>query len=510
MIFDRSSSTRVIVRCLFALVALSFTLQFLSGAMAQQALPDSAAHPHPTITANSEQATIPALFISDIHFDPFHDPAKVKRLIAAPVSEWRAILGTPSTVDQSAAFSEMQATCEARGVDTPYVLFRSSLQAMRARQPNAKFMLVSGDLIAHAFTCRYESLFPHAAAGDYQAFVVKTISFVIDELRGAFPGMPVYVAMGNNDSGCGDYKLDAGGDFLARTGQIVAAALPASQRQENAKQFAAGGYYSVTMAAPMLDTRLIVVNDLVLSPKYSTCGDKPDRAADSDQMAWLGRQLQQAREAGQKVWVMGHIPPGIDPFSTVARFRNVCGGQAPVEFLSSNKLSDLMVEYADVVRLGIFGHTHMDEMRLLTSTQTGSQSTDSHSVAVKVVSSISPVDGNNPSFTIARINPNSALLENYDVVAASNQSGIATTWNEEYDFAKTYHETEFSSSTLKKLLEGFAADQTASTAASAAYIRDYFVGDMSSVLTPFWPEYVCALDNQTAKGFAACVCSTPQ
>jgi sphingomyelin phosphodiesterase acid-like 3 len=227
-------------------------------------------------------------------------------------------------------------------------------------------------------------------------------------------------------------------------------------------------------------------------------------------MAWLGRQLQQAREAGQKVWVMGHIPPGIDPFSTVARFRNVCGGQAPVEFLSSNKLSDLMVEYADVVRLGIFGHTHMDEMRLLTSTQTGSQSTDSHSVAVKVVSSISPVDGNNPSFTIARINPNSALLENYDVVAASNQSGIATTWNEEYDFAKTYHETEFSSSTLKKLLEGFAADQTASTAASAAYIRDYFVGDMSSVLTPFWPEYVCALDNQTAKGFAACVCSTPQ
>jgi hypothetical protein len=32
------------------------------------------------------------------------------------------------------------------------------------------------------------------------------------------------------------------------------------------------------------------------------------------------------------------------------------------------------------------------------------------------------------------------------------------------------------------------------------------VGDMSRELSPFWPEYVCALGNYTAKDFAACVC----
>ena len=31
------------------------------------------------------------------------------------------------------------------------------------------------------------------------------------------------------------------------------------------------------------------------------------------------------------------------------------------------------------------------------------------------------------------------MLENYDVIAASNQTGIATAWTTEYDFAKTYH-----------------------------------------------------------------------
>ena len=38
------------------------------------------------------------------------------------------------------------------------------------------------------------------------------------------------------------------------------------------------------------------------------------------------------------------------------------------------------------------------------------QSADEHRVAIKMVPSISPVDGNNPSFTIARVNPSSAML----------------------------------------------------------------------------------------------------
>ena len=485
---------------ILALSCLSSVIASFPSALAQG--------PKHVATAKAEAETIPALFISDIHFDPFHDPAKGKDLVAAPVSEWLRILSAPPSPNQPQAFDALQQTCHARGVDTPSPLLQSSLEAMRARQPDAKFMMVSGDLIAHAFTCRYSTLFPDAKPGDYQAFVLKTLGFVMTELRSAFPGVPAYVALGNNDSGCGDYQLDAGSEFLSQAGKIVAEGLPASQRQHALKEFGAGGYYSIAMAEPMRGTRLIVVNDVFFSGKYSTCAGKSDPAAAAAQLSWLAQQLGDARAAGQKVWVMGHIPPGIDPYSTVAKFRDVCGGKSPVTFLASDKMADVLVEYADVVRLGIFAHTHMDEMRLLVPELSGRGPNAGNRVAIKVVSSISPVDGNIPTFTVARVNPTSAILKDYDVSEASNQTGIDTHWTTEYNFGQTYGEPQFSSSNVSELIGKFNADGGAKTEASRAYIRNYFVGDMSREISPFWPEYVCALDHYTAKGFAACVCST--
>jgi sphingomyelin phosphodiesterase acid-like 3 len=468
---------------------------------ADNASPAPSEHPaKPAIHA------IPAFMISDVHFDPFHDPAKVKSLVVAPVSEWKSILAAPASPDQETAFATLQQTCHAKGVDTSFTLLRSSLQAMRAREPNAKFMVISGDLIAHAFTCRYSTLFPDSTPDQYQSFVLKTIGFLVRDLRTTFPGMPIYISLGNNDSGCGDYQLDANSTFLADAGKIVAEVLPPPQREDAVKQFAAGGYYSVAMAAPMHDTRLIIVNDLFFSPKYNTCSGKPDADAVSTQLNWLDQQLTKAQQSAENVWVMGHIPPGIDPYSTAAKFKNVCGGDKPVMFLAGNKMADLFVDHSENIKLGIFAHTHMDEMRLLQQDSKDTQPGASP-VAVKMVSSISPVDGNNPSFTIARINPSTAVLEDYEVIAASNQTGIATKWTKEYGFRETYHEPDFSPATITRLIGEFRADSNASTSVSKAYIRDYFVGDASRELTPFWQPYVCALDHRTAKSFDACVCT---
>lgn len=479
-------------------------------AKAQAARPAPAVKSHAITNPTVVEGTVPALLVSDIHFDPFHDPAKTKQLATAPVSEWRSILSATPSSDQPQAFAALQQSCHARGVDTPYVLLRASLSAMHARQPDAKFMTVTGDLMAHGFPCRFAAVFPGAASGDYEAFALKTIAFVMEELRHEFPAIPVYAALGNNDSGCEDYRLDPGSNFVAQAGKILAQGLPASQQQQAIRQSAAGSYYSVTMALPMREARIIAVNDLFLSPKYNTCAGKQDTSGATAEMAWLEQQLSDARQLKQKVWIIGHIPPGVDPYSTVLKFRDVCGGQSPVLFLASDRMADLMVEYADVVRLGIFGHTHMDEMRLLEPSAGSALAAEGHRVAVKLVPSISPVDGNNPSFTVARVNPSTAQLQDYDVIAASNQTGVGTTWSTEYNFAKTYHQAVFSSATLKKMTDSFSKDRGANTLPSQAYIRDYFVGDMSRALTPFWPTYVCAVQNHTTKGFAACVCSTPQ
>jgi sphingomyelin phosphodiesterase acid-like 3 len=491
---------------LHALYGIFVVIAFVPTALSQASQAALASQAHSRNSARADIRTIPALFISDIHFDPFHDPAKAQELVAAPVTQWRSILSAPPSSNQQQTFADLQRSCNARGVDTPYILLDSSLQAMRSRQPDAKFMTVSGDLIAHAFSCRYTTLVLNSAPGDYEAFVLKTLSFVVDELRSSFPGIPIYIALGNNDTSCGDYQLDAGSSFLAQAGQIITEGLTPSQQQQALKDFGEYGNFSITMSGPMHGTEFISFNDLFLSSRYSTCAGKHDFIAARRELFWLEQVLADARRRGQKVWFMGHIPPGIDPYTTIAKLKNICGEQAPVKFLSSDKLSDLLVEYADVVRLGIFAHTHMDEMRLLNSESKGLQSTADHRVAIKMVPSISPVNGNNPSFIVARVNPSSAMLQNYKVIAASNQTGIDATWSVEYDYAQTYHETEFSPSAVKELIEEFKTDRSAKTAVSEAYIRNYFAGDLSSALTPFWPQYVCALEDHTAKEYSACVC----
>ena len=457
-----------------------------------------------TSRAHAGRPTVSALMLSDIHFDPFHDPGKAQRLADAPVSEWEEILAGPVSADQASAFATVQQRCGARRVDTFYELLRSSLNAARREASDARFVTVSGDLIAHGFSCRYAALLPGKTQSDYAAFVVKTVEYVTGELRRTFPGVPIYAALGNNDSGCGDYRLDGGSDFLAAVAKSVLEGLPKSADQKKVlADFTAGGNYSVMMAKPMRNTRLVVLDDIFLSPRHATCGGRQDTAEAAAQIAWLQKELAEARRHKQRVWVMGHIPPGVDIYSTFAKMRNICVSDKPEMFLASDQLGDILVEDADVVRLGIFGHTHMDELRLLEP----EGSTKGGGVAIKMVPSISPVNGNNPSFTVARVDPASATLVDYSVFSASNQTGLDTSWSKEYNYGQTYHQAAFTPAALGKLTEEFRADPDAKTDASRAYINNFFVGDSSSLIKPLWPQYVCALRHSTAKGFAGCVCS---
>ncbi|MGA3009869.1 MAG: metallophosphoesterase [Terracidiphilus sp.] len=447
------------------------------------------------------KATIPVLFVSDIHFEPFWDPAKVPQLAVAPIDQWNVILAAPPSPDQQQRFAALQQTCHARGADTSFALFHSSLTAMRSHAASVSFAAMSGDLISHAFQCKYNALVPNSTPEAYRAFVEKTLDYVIEELDKSVPGVPVYVAMGNNDSDCGDYRLDANSEFLRVTGKEISRDFPASERTAAEESFAAGGYYSVTLPAPIENTRLLVLNDIFMSSNYATCGGRPDPKSSDAQLAWLNQQLAEARAKKQKIWVMGHIPPGVDLYSTASRMIDVCGGKNPVMFLASEKLADVLAEYGDVVELAIFAHTHMDELRLLKP-----ETAAGKGVAVKMVPSVSPIHGNHPSITLAQVDPSTAALVDYKVYAASNATGVDATWTQEYDFARSFHQTEFTSSSISKVIAGFAADPSARTPASENYIENSSVGYASPLLRLAWPQYVCTLSNYTAESFRSCAC----
>jgi sphingomyelin phosphodiesterase acid-like 3 len=448
-------------------------------------------------------AQVPVLMVSDIHFEPFWDPGKAAQLAGAPVSGWKAILAAPDSGDRAQRFSDLENTCHARGVDTSYALYASSLAAMRADAAGAKFVTVSGDLIAHSFACKYKTLFPQGSAADYRGFVEKTIEFVIGSLRENLQGVPVYAALGNNDSDCGDYELDANGAFLSATGKVMAADLPEAERKRAEADFAAGGYFAARLPIP--HTRMLVLDDLFMARKYATCGGKPDAQAAADQVAWLKQQLDEARSEKEKVWVMAHIPPGVDPYSTATKGGNICAGKEPAMFLSSEAMEETMAAYGDVIQLAIFAHTHMDELRLLVDRKSAGLHKP---VAVKLVPSISPIDGNEPAFMVARVDAATATMTDYRVFAASSATEAGATFSEEYDYAKEFAQPDFSASSVSALLSAFEGDPTAHAPMSQSYLSHYSAGGMARVLTPFWPMYVCALDHDSGEDYRACVCAT--
>jgi sphingomyelin phosphodiesterase acid-like 3 len=459
------------------------------------------------------------VLLSDIHFDPFHDPAKLAQLRTAATISWPAILNAPDSPTQAVDFASLQSKCGAKGVDTPIQLLNSSIAAARAQQPKPLFVTVSGDLMAHQFDCRFHTLAPDATPADYTAFAAKTIDFVALQLWAAFPGVPVYFAFGNNDSGCSDYREDPNSLFLRSGARAVAASTKSrTNRYAILSGFSQLGDYNVALPKPMQHTRLIVLQDLFESKKYAGCHGEPNppgkTAPAALQVAWLRSQLAAARKAHQHVWIMAHIPPGIDAYSTFTKSRNVCGGDAPETFLGSEAFADTLAEFPDVIRLALFGHTHMDEMRVYAS---------AHGIIPgKLVPSISPVNGNNPAFTVAQVEPNSATLKDYTVYTADNHTGIKTTWAREYTFSSTYGSNDLSGESLQKLVAGFVADKDGSAANSLEYQHFYFAssadaadsgiasatrgGIKAAALHAVWPGYACSLSQDRTAGFHDCMC----
>ena len=457
--------------------------------------------------------TVPAVFLSDIHFDPFYDPAKTTQLISAPINRWSIILDAPASPNRERDFAALNDVCRSRGADTAQPLWRSTLKALRARAASATFVTVSGDLLAHEFECKFKRTFPTASDRDYTLFTAQTIRYLVRGLQGVFPARPLYVAMGNNDSGCGDYREDRSSAFLNEVSKIVTASLPPDDREENLRDFALGGFYSAPLPREIPHARILVLDNLFSSYKYTTCANKPSDYASNQQIAWLRNQIADAREHHQVLWVMAHIPPGIDLYSTLKK-GYVCGKTPAVNFLANEKLGAVLAANDDVIRLAIFAHTHTDELRLINedsqpadgAEQGKSGTPRGPGVAVKMVASITPVNGNNPSFTVARVAPATANLIDYTVYAASNLTGVSATWSKEYTFSETYHQPSFTPATLKLMTEAFRNDPNASTPESNAYLRNIYVGDRAPLLKPVWPEYTCALTHNSAQSFADCVC----
>jgi sphingomyelin phosphodiesterase acid-like 3 len=437
------------------------------------------------------------LWVSDLHFNPMADPALVPELVKAEPAQWEAILDRTS----STSFSQYKS-------DTNWWLLKSALDQFPKTIRHPAFVMVTGDLLAHEFPQLFRSATHDEDPLHYRAFVLKTVEFLQLELQRRFPGNKILLTPGNNDNDCGDYTIEAGGAFL--NGSAAVARKLAGADEAFVADWKALGSFNV--AHPTIaNARIISLNSIFLSQKYqalsSEQGCKPvSSTAVAALMHWLEQQLADAERSHQRVWLMFHIPPGIDGYASAMKRKKLAAGttenastcaQSIVPMWQTQWTAQfvaLLAKYHATVTAAFAAHTHSDDFRV-----TGQE-------FVLMSPAISPVYSQNPGFRVVSYRHDGTLTDQSTYyltnlpVAGANVKGQ---WKREYQFTRKWKTHELNAASLGRVYEEVEADQ----AARAAWLKLYAVsGPAEEGEKPIVRALYCAVEGLSVDGYKQCWC----
>jgi hypothetical protein len=145
----------------------------------------------------------------------------------------------------------------------------------------------------------------------YGAFLLKTVDFIALEFRKRFAESKILITPGNNDQYCQDYSIEANGPFLGDTAER--ARNLAKEGQQFSASWKSLGSYRVEHPT-LHGLRILSLNTIFWSARYRQFS----RWLCSGQFHGPGRsaELAEAEQSHEKVWLMFHIPPGIDGWAT--------------------------------------------------------------------------------------------------------------------------------------------------------------------------------------------------
>lgn len=144
----------------------------------------------------------------------------------------------------------------------------------------------------------------------------------------------------------------------------------------------------------------------------------------NDQLAWLVTELDAAEQAGESVFIIGHMP-----FGDTDSFHE-----------GSHYLDQVVNRYSATISAMFFGHTHVDAFQL--SYSNNSDKTFSNALVTSYVGpSLTPTSGM-PSFRVYDVDPVTfAVLDSTTYMADMNNTAFQTTgpvWTKYYSAKETY------------------------------------------------------------------------
>ena len=434
--------------------------------------------------AGSHSFSVPVF--SDVHFQPFIDPllpnnkpnlatvaaniALVAQLDAADTSRWLGIFQGSANATNS--------TPSVAGMDTNFALLALSLESIKQNLGTSPAVLFTGDFLGHGLDQLYSVYSVNKTAAEAAAFVDKTLTFVLQQIRAYLGQTPVYFALGNCDSYTG-FGPDS--TFLASNAQqlYTLGLNGVGNRQDVISSITSGGYYSIEPAG--MNLMIIALNSIALSPLVTA-----DSTMIAAQFAWFDSKLAEANAAGKKVWLLMHAPPGVDEGSTGQPANDDGKVTAPTMlWVSTNQTAFLSIieKYPGVIAMSLAGHTHMDEFRLMSSGN-----------ALAITAGISPCFGNNPAYKIFTLDNVSLTPIDYSSVNC-NLAVTPFQFNDYYTFSQAYGLQGPLANSLAELYPALLA----SNAAKSRYQSSFTSGSpASNMVSPIsivnWPVYWCGIE----------------
>ncbi|KAI1405691.1 sphingomyelin phosphodiesterase [Hypoxylon fuscum] len=300
--------------------------------------------------------------------------------------------------------------------DAPISLEESMYAAIKEIAPDAAFSIFTGDIVDHAVWDTSESQ--------------NTLSVEDAYGRMSRAGMLVYGTAGNHEaSPANSFPPTAANstdaqwlyDLLSSTwsqwvGQKAAAT--------TVKEF---GAYSVQHPGSANHAQLRVISlstNLYYTHNYWLY-EEPMETDPSGQLAWLVSELDAAEKAGERVYIIGHMPMGShDAFHD-----------------ASNYFDQIVNRYSAAIAAMFFGHTHFDEFELSYSNY-GNRS-HTNAVAMSYIApSMTPMSGH-PAFRVYTVDPITfGVLDAVTYIAnmsdPSFNSAEGPKWTKYYSAKETY------------------------------------------------------------------------
>ncbi|KIP02824.1 hypothetical protein PHLGIDRAFT_277143 [Phlebiopsis gigantea 11061_1 CR5-6] len=298
--------------------------------------------------------------------------------------------------------------------DSPIVLADSMLAAVRQFAPEAKFTLFTGDVVEGAIWLVNKT----EVTGDLEAFNAQMAS----ELHTA-----VYPVVGNHDSApvnsfprnTTDTTIDSQWVFDTQSAgweQFVGSAA-ASQVDH------ISGSYSAVVEG--MNLRIISVNTQYWYKQNFWLYDSDTQQPDPNGLlAFVVQELQAAEDAGQRAFIIGHMPMGK---------QDALNDQ-------SNYYDQIVQRYKNTIAAQFFGHSHKDQFEIAYSNYSDQTASTATSIAL-VAPALTPTSGN-PAFKIYDVDPDTFEIMDSRVyftnITAPNFQSSTPQWKLLYSARATY------------------------------------------------------------------------